>query len=94
MTLEGYQPNRVARQFGLFQATAYDGRPLVPGVSDTRRLDTVPLESRLYAASFTWFHLLRLGTGSSFFLAPPSSSTGVSYTRLSWVRVSFGPALE
>ncbi|KAL0925308.1 hypothetical protein M5K25_003629 [Dendrobium thyrsiflorum] len=66
VTLEGYQPNRVARQFGFFQTTAYDGRPLVPGVADTRRMDTVPLETRLYAAALTWLHLLRLGTGSSF----------------------------
>ncbi|KAL0909760.1 hypothetical protein M5K25_020657 [Dendrobium thyrsiflorum] len=61
VTLEGYQPNRVARQFGFFQATAYDGRPLVPGVVDTRRMDTVPLETRLYAAALSWLHLLRLG---------------------------------
>ncbi|KAI0514163.1 hypothetical protein KFK09_010197 [Dendrobium nobile] len=94
VTLEGYQPNRVARQFGFFQATAYDGRPLVPGVPNTRRTDTVPLETRLYAAALTWSHLLRLGTRSSFLLAQPSAQTGVSYTRLSWVRLSFGPALE
>ncbi|KAL0928552.1 hypothetical protein M5K25_000445 [Dendrobium thyrsiflorum] len=92
--LEGYQPNRVARQFGFSQATAYDGRPLVPGVADTRRMDTVPLETRLYAAALTWLHLLRLGTGSSFLLAQPSAQTGVSYTRLAWVRQSFGAALE
>ncbi|KAL0929035.1 hypothetical protein M5K25_000975 [Dendrobium thyrsiflorum] len=94
VTLEGYQPNRVARQFGLFQATAFDGRPLVPGVADTRRMDTVPLETRLYAAALTWLHLLRFGTGSSFLLAQPSAQTGVSYTRLAWVRQSFGPVLE
>ncbi|KAL0912220.1 hypothetical protein M5K25_018182 [Dendrobium thyrsiflorum] len=94
VTLEGYQPNRVARQFGFFQATAYDGRPLVPGVVDTRRMDTIPLETRLYAAALSWLHLLRLGTGSSFLLAQPSAQTGVSYTRLAWVRQSFGPALE
>ncbi|KAI0519473.1 hypothetical protein KFK09_006921 [Dendrobium nobile] len=39
VVLEGYQPNRVARQFGLYQATAYDGRPPVPGVVDTLRMD-------------------------------------------------------
>ncbi|KAL0924902.1 hypothetical protein M5K25_005762 [Dendrobium thyrsiflorum] len=94
VTLEGYQPNRVARQFGFFQATAYDGLPLVPGVVDTRRMDTVPLETRLYVAALSWLHLLRLGTGSSFLLAQPSAQTGVSYTRLAWVRQSFGPALE
>ncbi|KAL0907039.1 hypothetical protein M5K25_025577 [Dendrobium thyrsiflorum] len=94
VTLEGYQPNRVARQFGFFQATAYDGRPLVPGVVDTHRMDTVPLETRFYAAALTWLHLLRLGTGSSFLLAQPSAQTGVSYTRLAWVRQSFGAALE
>ncbi|KAL0907455.1 hypothetical protein M5K25_021867 [Dendrobium thyrsiflorum] len=94
VTLEGYQPNRVARQFGLFQATAFDGRPLVPGVADTRRMDTIPLETRLYAAALTWLHLLRFGTGSSFLLAQPSAQTGVSYTRLAWVRQSFGPVLE
>ncbi|KAL0911749.1 hypothetical protein M5K25_019910 [Dendrobium thyrsiflorum] len=94
VTLEGYQPNRVARQFGFSQATAYDGRPLVPGVSDVRRMDTVPPETRFYAAALTWLHLLRLGTGSSFLLAQPSADTSVSYTRLSWVRQSFGPALE
>ncbi|KAL0903462.1 hypothetical protein M5K25_027846 [Dendrobium thyrsiflorum] len=94
VTLESYQPNRVARQFGFFQATAYDGRPLVPGVVDTRRMDTAPLETRLYAAALSWLHILRLGTGSSFLLAQPSAHTGVSYTRLAWVRQSFGPALE
>ncbi|PKU64996.1 hypothetical protein MA16_Dca004611 [Dendrobium catenatum] len=94
VTLEGYQPNRVARQFGLSQATAYNGRPLIPGVSDTQRMDTVPLETRLYAAAVTWLHLLRLGTGSSFLLAQLSAPTGMSYTRLCWVRQSFGPALE
>ncbi|KAL0912823.1 hypothetical protein M5K25_016232 [Dendrobium thyrsiflorum] len=94
VTLEGYQPNRVARQFGFFQVTAYDGRPLVPGVVDTHRMDTVPLETRLYAAALSWLHLLRLGTGSSFLLAQPSAQTGISYTRLAWVRQSFGPVLE
>ncbi|KAL0915124.1 hypothetical protein M5K25_015523 [Dendrobium thyrsiflorum] len=94
VTLEGYQPNRVARQFGFFQATAYDGLPLIPGVVDTCRMDTVPLETRLYAAALSWLHLLRLGTGSSFLLAQSSAQTGVCYTRLAWVRQSFGPALE
>ncbi|KAL0913167.1 hypothetical protein M5K25_016606 [Dendrobium thyrsiflorum] len=94
VTLEGYQPNRVARQFGLSQATAYDGRPLVPGVSDVRQMGTVPPETRFYAAALTWLHLLRLGTGSTFLLAQPSAQTGVSYTRLAWVRQSFGAALE
>ncbi|KAL0911146.1 hypothetical protein M5K25_019262 [Dendrobium thyrsiflorum] len=61
---------------------------------DTRRMDTVPLETRLYAAALTWLHLLRFGTGSSFLLAQPSAQTGVSYTRLAWVRQSFGPVLE
>ncbi|KAL0924698.1 hypothetical protein M5K25_005549 [Dendrobium thyrsiflorum] len=94
VTLEGYQPNRVARQFGFSQATAYDGRPLVPGVSDVRQMGTVPSETRFYAAALTWLYLLRLGTGSSFLLAQPSVQTGVSYTRLAWVRQSFGAALE
>ncbi|XP_028547981.1 uncharacterized protein LOC110094512, partial [Dendrobium catenatum] len=94
VVLEGYQPNRVARQFGLYQATAYDGRPPVPGVVDTLRMDVVPVETRLYTAALTWLHLLRLGTGSSFLLVQPSAPTGVSYTRLCWVRQSFGPALE
>ncbi|KAL0925857.1 hypothetical protein M5K25_004228 [Dendrobium thyrsiflorum] len=94
VTLEGYQPNRVARQFGFSQVTAHDGRPLIPGVVDTHRMDTVPSETRFYAAALTWLHLLRLGTGSSFLLAQPSAQTGVSYTRLAWVRQSFGAALE
>ncbi|KAL0918978.1 hypothetical protein M5K25_011034 [Dendrobium thyrsiflorum] len=74
VTLEGYQPNRT---------TAYDGRPLVPGVSDVRQMGTVPPETHFYAAVQTWMHLLRLGTGSSFLLAQPSTQTG-----------SFGAALE
>ncbi|KAL0907464.1 hypothetical protein M5K25_021877 [Dendrobium thyrsiflorum] len=94
VTLEGYQPNRVARQFGFSQVTAHDGRPLIPGVVDTHRMDTVPSETRFYAAVLTWLHLLRLGTGSSFLLAQPFAQTGVSYTRLAWVRQSFGAALE
>ncbi|KAL0929033.1 hypothetical protein M5K25_000973 [Dendrobium thyrsiflorum] len=57
-------------------------------------MDTVPLETRLYVAALTWLHLLRFGTGSSFLLAQPSAHTGVSYTRLAWVRQSFGPILE
>ncbi|KAL0924114.1 hypothetical protein M5K25_004923 [Dendrobium thyrsiflorum] len=32
--LEGYHPNRVVRQFGFSQVTAYDGRILLPGVTD------------------------------------------------------------
>ncbi|KAL0924035.1 hypothetical protein M5K25_004837 [Dendrobium thyrsiflorum] len=94
VTLEGYQPNRVARQFGYFQATAFDGRPIVPGVTDVLHMETVPQETRFFTAALTWLHLLRLGTGSSFLLAQPSSSTGVSFTRLTWVRLSFGPTLE
>ncbi|KAL0921556.1 hypothetical protein M5K25_008639 [Dendrobium thyrsiflorum] len=94
VTLEGYQPNRVARQFGYSQATALDGRPVVPGVTDILHMETVPQETRFFTAALTWLHLLRLGTGSSFLLAQPSSSTGVSFTRLTWVRLSFGPALE
>ncbi|KAL0928752.1 hypothetical protein M5K25_000673 [Dendrobium thyrsiflorum] len=94
VTLEGYQPNRVARQFGYSQATALDGRPVVPGVADVLHMETVPQETRFFTAALTWLHLLRLGTGSSFLLAQPSSSTGVSFTRLTWVRLSFGPALE
>ncbi|KAL0925270.1 hypothetical protein M5K25_003590 [Dendrobium thyrsiflorum] len=57
-------------------------------------METVPQETRFFTAALTWLHLLRLGTGSSFLLAQPSSSTGVSFTRLTWVRLSFGPALE
>ncbi|KAL0905755.1 hypothetical protein M5K25_024192 [Dendrobium thyrsiflorum] len=94
VTLEGYQPNRVARQFGYSQATAFDGRPVVPGVTDVLHMETVPQETRFFTAALTWLHLLRLGTGSSFLLAQPSISTGVSFTRLTWVRLSFGPALE
>ncbi|KAL0922687.1 hypothetical protein M5K25_006694 [Dendrobium thyrsiflorum] len=94
VTLEGYQPNRVARQFGYSQATALDGRPVVPGVTDVLHMEIVPQETRFFTAALTWLHLLRLGTGSSFLLAQPSSSTGVSFTRLTWVRLSFGPALE
>ncbi|PKU87357.1 hypothetical protein MA16_Dca008453 [Dendrobium catenatum] len=33
MTLEGYQPNRVARQFEYSQATPFDGRPVVSGLT-------------------------------------------------------------
>ncbi|KAL0907675.1 hypothetical protein M5K25_022099 [Dendrobium thyrsiflorum] len=91
---EGYQPNRVARQFGFSQATAYDGRPLIPGVADTRQMDTVPLPARFYAASVVWLHLLRFGTGSSFRIAPLHSRTGVSYLHLTWVRLSFAPLME
>ncbi|KAL0921484.1 hypothetical protein M5K25_008561 [Dendrobium thyrsiflorum] len=94
VTLEGYQPNRVARQFGYSQATSFDGRPVVPGVTDVLHMETVLQETRFFTAALTWLHLLRLGTGSSFLLAQPSSSTGVSFTRLTWVRLSFGPALE
>ncbi|KAL0924898.1 hypothetical protein M5K25_005758 [Dendrobium thyrsiflorum] len=94
VTLEGYQPNRVARQFGFSQATPYDGRPLIPGVVDTRHMDTVPLDARFYAASAVWLHLLRFGTGSTFRIAPPHSQTGVSYLHLTWVRLSFAPFLE
>ncbi|KAL0905891.1 hypothetical protein M5K25_024339 [Dendrobium thyrsiflorum] len=94
VTLEGYQPNRVARQFGYSQATAFDGRPVAPGVTDVLHMETVPQETRFFTAALTWLHLLRLGIGSSFLLAQPSSSTGVSFTWLTWVRLSFGPALE
>ncbi|XP_028549047.1 uncharacterized protein LOC114579239 [Dendrobium catenatum] len=94
VTSEGYQPNRMARQFGFSQATAYDGQVLLPGVTDVLHMGTVPPETLFYVAAVTWAHLLRLGTDSSFLLAQPSAQTGVSYTRLSWVRLSFGPALE
>ncbi|KAL0919501.1 hypothetical protein M5K25_011596 [Dendrobium thyrsiflorum] len=94
VTLEGYQSNRVVRQFRFSHATTYDGRPLVPAVSDVRQTGTVPPETRFYAATLTWLHLLRLGTCSSFLLAQPSVHTGVSYTRLAWVRQSFRADLE
>ncbi|KAH0464353.1 hypothetical protein IEQ34_007139 [Dendrobium chrysotoxum] len=81
MTLEGYQPNRVTRQFGFSQ---------VHGVTDVWRMDVVPQKTRFYAAAQAWLHLLRLGTGSSFHLALPSSQTSVSYTQLTWARLSFG----
>ncbi|KAL0907787.1 hypothetical protein M5K25_022223 [Dendrobium thyrsiflorum] len=38
--------------------------------------------------------LHRLGIDSNFLLAHPSSYTRVSYIRLTWVRLSFGPAVE
>lgn len=91
---EGYQPNRVARQFGFSQATAYDGRPFIPGVVNARQMDTVPLETRFYAASTMWSYLLRLGTGSRFRLAAPYSHTGVSCLHLQWVRISFAASME
>ncbi|KAL0927759.1 hypothetical protein M5K25_001967 [Dendrobium thyrsiflorum] len=94
VTLEGYQPNIVSRQFGFSQATPYDGRPLIPGVADTIHMDTVPLDARLYTASTVWLHLLRFGTGSTFRIAPPHSQTGVSYLHLTWVRLSFALFLE
>lgn len=92
--LEGYQPNRAARQFGFSQATPYDGRPFIPGIVDTRQTEKVPLETRLYAASLMWVYLLRLGTGCRFRLAAPYNHTGVSYNHLTWVRLSFAAAME
>ncbi|KAL0911696.1 hypothetical protein M5K25_019854 [Dendrobium thyrsiflorum] len=94
VTLERYQPNRTARQFGLSQATAYEGLPLLPGVTDVSGMNTVPAETRMYVASLMWIHLLRLGTGSRFRIAPPGSLTGVSYTRLTWVKLSYAPFME
>ncbi|KAH0467644.1 hypothetical protein IEQ34_002677 [Dendrobium chrysotoxum] len=90
--LEGYQPNRVARQFGFSQAITYDGWPLIPGIADTRHTDAVPLEARLYAASAVWLHLLRFGTGSTFRIAPSHSQTGVSYTHLTWSSEGTAPS--
>lgn len=94
VALEGYHPNRAARQFGFSQVSAYDGLPFIPGVADRRQLGSVPLETRLYAASMMWGHLLRFGTGAIFRLAPPDSRTGVEYVRLTWLRLSYAPLLE
>lgn len=92
--IEGYKPNRVARQFGFSQATAYDKRPSIPGIVDARQTSAVPEETKFHAASILWLHLLRLGTGSRFRIAAPDSYTGVSYTHLTWVRLSFASAME
>ncbi|PKU60956.1 hypothetical protein MA16_Dca028270 [Dendrobium catenatum] len=92
--LERYQPNRTARQFGLSQATAYEGLPRLPGITDVSGLNTVLAETRMYVASLMWIHLLRLGTCSRFRIAPPGSLTGVSYTRLTWVKLSYAPFME
>lgn len=89
--LEWYQPNRVARQFGYSQATAYDGRPFILGIVDARQMESVPMETQLYAASMMWAYLLRLSTNSQFHLASYDNQTGISYTHLTWVRLSFAP---
>ncbi|KAL0917779.1 hypothetical protein M5K25_012867 [Dendrobium thyrsiflorum] len=80
MTLEGYQPNRVALQFGFSQATPYDGRSLIPGVANTRRMDTVPLDAQFYAAFAVWLHMLRFGSGSTFRIALPHRRHDDVYT--------------
>ncbi|KAL0910558.1 hypothetical protein M5K25_021552 [Dendrobium thyrsiflorum] len=92
--LEGYNPNRAARQFGLVQATPLDGLPVVPGIVDTRQLGSLPLSVRLEAASMTWAFLLRLGTGSRFYIPQMDASTGVSHLRLSWIRHTFSSFFE
>ncbi|KAL0928626.1 hypothetical protein M5K25_000532 [Dendrobium thyrsiflorum] len=79
--LEGYNPNRAARQFGLVQATPLDGLPIIPGIVDTCQLGSLPLLVRLEAASMTWAFLLLLGTGSRFYILQMDAPTGISHLR-------------
>ncbi|KAI0497648.1 hypothetical protein KFK09_020881 [Dendrobium nobile] len=92
--LEGYNPNRAARQFGLVQATPLDGLPVVPGIVDTRQLGSLPLSVCLEAASMTWAFLLRLGTGSRFYIPHMDAPTGISHLRLAWIRHTFSSFIE
>ncbi|KAI0516062.1 hypothetical protein KFK09_008734 [Dendrobium nobile] len=92
--LEGYNPNRAARQFGLVQATPLDGLPVVPGIVDTRQLGSLPLSVRLGVASMTWDFLLRLGTGSRFYIPHIDAPTGISHLRLAWIRHTFSSFIE
>ncbi|KAL0911943.1 hypothetical protein M5K25_017881 [Dendrobium thyrsiflorum] len=92
--LEGYNPNRAARQFGFVQATPLDGLPVLPGVSDVRHFSSLPSSTRLEVAALTWTFLLRLGTGSHFLIAPTDATTGISHLRLSWIRHTFSSFFE
>ncbi|KAI0489452.1 hypothetical protein KFK09_029295 [Dendrobium nobile] len=92
--MERYNPNRAARQFGLVQATPLDGLPVVPGIVDTRQLGSLPLSVRLEAASMTWAFLLRLGTGSRFYIPHIDAPTGISHLRLAWIRHTFSSFFE
>ncbi|KAL0906772.1 hypothetical protein M5K25_025293 [Dendrobium thyrsiflorum] len=92
--LEGYNPNRAARQFGFVQATPLDGLPVLPGVPDVRHFSSLPSSTRLEVAALTWAFLLRLGTGSHFLIALADASTGISHLRLSWIRHTFSSFFE
>ncbi|XP_020703216.1 uncharacterized protein LOC110114620 [Dendrobium catenatum] len=94
IVLEGYNPNRAARQFGFVQATHLDGLPALPGVIDRRQLSSLSFSVCLEVASMTWAFLLRLGTGSSFCIAPVDSPTGISHLRLVWIRHTFSSFFE
>ncbi|KAL0919312.1 hypothetical protein M5K25_011398 [Dendrobium thyrsiflorum] len=87
--LEGYNPNRAARQFGFVQATPLDGLPVLPGVPDVRHFSSLPSSTCLEVAALTCTFLLRLGTGSRFLIAPADATTGISHLRLSWIRHTF-----
>ncbi|KAI0531453.1 hypothetical protein KFK09_001008 [Dendrobium nobile] len=94
IVLEGYNPNRAARQFGFVQATPLDGLPALPGVIDHRQLSSLSFSVCLEVASMTWAFLLRLGTGSRFCIAPVDSPTGISHLRLVWIRHTFSSFFE
>lgn len=70
---ERNQPNRTARQFGLSQATVFEGLSLLLGVTDVSRLNTAPMKTCMYVASLMWIHLPRLGTYNRFCIAPPAA---------------------
>ncbi|KAL0915257.1 hypothetical protein M5K25_015660 [Dendrobium thyrsiflorum] len=92
--LEGYNPNRAARQFGFVKATPLDGLPVLPGVPDVRHFSSLPSSTRLEVAALTWAFLFRLGTGSHFLIVPADATTGISHLRLSWIRHTFSSFFE
>ncbi|KAI0524892.1 hypothetical protein KFK09_004282 [Dendrobium nobile] len=59
LMLEGYQPNRVARQFGYSQAIDFEGRPVVLGAIDVLCMETVLQETRFFTVA------VRLSFGST-----------------------------
>ena len=92
--LEGYHPNRVARQYGFTQATPTYGLPPIYDIDNAQLSEGTAVPIRLRAASEAWTFLLRLGTGSRFYIAPRNASTGISHLWLAWINQTYASFLD
>lgn len=94
MVLKGYNPNRVAKQFGFTQATHLYGHPQIPSIADVGSQGTSSLSARLEVALMAWAFLFCLKIDSRFYIAHRCVSTGVSHLWLLWICHMFSSFLE